>query len=77
MYPFMSVIFWLGFPSFLLVTLIQRAFFAKASGDAFFLGVSTGGYKLLAIMVLSFLQWYLLGKAIQRLTRKRRVPRLT
>jgi len=70
MYPFMKVIFWTEFPSFLLVTLIQRAFFSNVSADAFLLGISTGGYRLLVIMALSFVQWYLVGKAIQRFTRR-------
>jgi hypothetical protein len=70
MYPFMELIRWIEFPSFLLVTLIQWAFFSRVSADQFLLGISTGGYKLLVIMVLSFLQWYLVGKATQRLTRK-------
>jgi hypothetical protein len=70
MYPFMKVIFWAEFPSVLLVTLIQRVLFSKVSADAFFLGISAGGYKLLAIMFLSFGQWYAIGKLIQRLTRR-------
>ncbi len=70
LYPFMGLIRWIEFPSFLLVTLIQGVFFSRVSADQFLLGVSTGGYKLLVIMVLSFLQWYLVGKAIQRFTRR-------
>jgi hypothetical protein len=70
MHPFMNLMFWAEFPSMALVTLIQRVFFSKASADAFLLGISTGGYKLLAIMLLSFLQWYLIGKGIQRLTKR-------
>ncbi len=70
MYPFMGLIRWIEFPSFLLVTLIQRVFFSSLSADQFLLGVSTAGYKLLVVMVLSFLQWYLVGKAIQRFARR-------
>ena len=42
-YPFMETIFWVEFPSFLFVTLVQRAFFAKVSADQFFAGISVGG----------------------------------
>ncbi len=69
MYPFMALIRWIEFPAFLLATLIQWAFFSRVSADQFLLGISTGGYKLLVIMVLSFLQWYVVGKAIQRFRR--------
>lgn len=68
LHPFMNLMFWAEFPSLALVTLIQRVFFSKVSAEEILLGISTGGYKLLAIMVLSFLQWYLIGKAIQRFT---------
>jgi hypothetical protein len=60
-YPFMQAAFWIEFPSFLLATLGQRAFFSSVSGDQFFAGISVGGYKLLVVMVLSFLQWYFMG----------------
>jgi hypothetical protein len=70
MSPFMELIRWIEFPSFVLVTLIRKAFFSGVSADEFLLGISTGGYKLLVIMLLSFLQWYLIGKSIQRLTRR-------
>lgn len=63
-YPFMEVIFWVQFPSFLLATLIQRVFFGNVSADRFFLGISIGGYKLLAVLLLSFAQWYFIGWAI-------------
>jgi hypothetical protein len=71
LYPFMGLIRWIEFPSLLLATISQRLFFSKVSADQFLLGVSIGGYKLLVIMVLSFLQWYLVGKGIRRLTRRR------
>jgi hypothetical protein len=69
-YPFMKATFVIQFPSFLLMTLVQNVFFARVSADKFFLGISTGGYKLLAIMLLSFLQWFLIGWVIQKLYRK-------
>jgi hypothetical protein len=69
-YPFVEAIFWVEFPSFLFVTLVQHAFFAKVSADQFFAGISVGGYKLLAIMLLSFLQWYFVGWLGQKLWQK-------
>lgn len=66
-YPFMRIIFWTEFPSFLFVTLVQHAFFAKLSADRFLAGISVGGYKLLAIMLVSFVQWYLVGWVGQKL----------
>lgn len=66
-YPFVKIIFWVEFPSFLLVTLVQQGFLAKVSADQFFAGISVGGYKLLVIMLLSFLQWYFVGWAAQKL----------
>ncbi|MGA2372763.1 MAG: hypothetical protein ABSG11_19040 [Candidatus Korobacteraceae bacterium] len=61
------MIFWVEFPSFLIVTLMQHAFLSKVSADQFFAGISVGGYKLLAIMLLSFLQWYFVGWMGQKL----------
>jgi hypothetical protein len=40
------------------------------SGDTFFAGVSVGGYALLAIMLLSFLQWHMPGRVVQKLLHK-------
>ena len=74
MYPFMKAIFWTELPSFWLVTLIQRTLFSKVSADAFLFGISTGGYKLLVIMALSFFQWYLVGRLIQKLTKRDALP---
>ena len=69
-YPFMKVAFWIEFPSFFSVTLLRRAFLSGVSGDTFFAGISIGGYELLAIMLLSFLQWYLIGWLCQKLWQK-------
>lgn len=66
-YPFMRMAFWIEFPSFLGVALVRKAFLSGVSGDTFFAGVSVGGYALLAIMLLSFVQWYFVGLAAQKL----------
>jgi hypothetical protein len=65
-YPFMKLVFWVDFPSFVLVTLFRRAFLSGVPGTAFFAGVSSGGYGLLAIMFLSFAQWYLVVWLVQK-----------
>jgi hypothetical protein len=66
-YPFVRVTFWIEFPSFFVVTLFANVFLASVSGDQIVTGISIGGYELLAIMLLSFLQWYLIGWAIEKL----------
>ncbi len=66
LYPFMKVAFVIEFPSFLLITMIQNLFFSRLSSDYFVGGISVGGFKLLAIMAVSFVQWYLLGRIAQR-----------
>lgn len=70
-YPFMQLAFWIEFPSFLLATLAQHAFFSNLSGDQFFAGISIGGYKLLLVMLLSFLQWYIVAWTGQKLWQRR------
>lgn len=70
MYPFMHMAYWIEFPSFLLVSLIQNTLFAHVSADRFLAGISVGGYKLLAIMAVSFMQWYLIACGIRGLWHK-------
>lgn len=41
--------------------------YPNQSGGILFLGMSLNGYRLLATMLLSFLQWYLIGWALQSL----------
>jgi hypothetical protein len=41
--------------------------YPNTSGGILFLGVSVNGYRLLATMLLSFLQWYFLGWVAQKL----------
>jgi len=69
MYPFMKVVAWVEFPSFAIATLGQKVL--KISTDRFLLGISANGYRLLATMLLSFAQWFLLGKVMQRLFKRR------
>jgi hypothetical protein len=65
-YPFMKATFWIEFPSFLSVALFRKAFLSGVSGDTFFAGISVGGYELLVIMLLSFMQWYIVAWMVQR-----------
>jgi hypothetical protein len=41
--------------------------YPNQSGGILFLGISINGYRLLATMLLSFLQWYFLGWVAQKL----------
>ena len=69
-YPFFKVMFYTEFPSFALATLVVRTFSPHQLINGFFAGVSGGGWLLLAIMLLSFLQWYFVGWLGQKLWRK-------
>lgn len=60
-YPFFRVIFYVEFPSFALATLVAQAFSPHLLLYGFFAGISKGGWLLLAVMTLSFLQWYFVG----------------
>jgi hypothetical protein len=66
-YPFFRVVFYVEFPSFLLATVVVRLFSPHQLINGFFAGISGGGWLLLAIMFLSFLQWYLIGWVSQKL----------
>src|SRR5256885_12672810 len=69
-YPFMNLIFWTEFPSFSVAVLFERVFLGRGVATDFYAGISTGGYKLLLTMGLSFLPWYLIGTLIQHFTRR-------
>ncbi|MGD0137103.1 MAG: hypothetical protein ABSE57_34090 [Bryobacteraceae bacterium] len=69
-YPFFKVIFYGEFPSFALATLVVRMFSPHQLINGFFAGISGGGWLLLAVMMLSFLQWYLIGWLGQKLWQK-------
>jgi hypothetical protein len=66
-YPFFKVMFYAEFPSFALATLVVRIFSPHQLINGFFAGVSGGGWLLLAVMLLSFLQWYFIGWIAQKL----------
>jgi hypothetical protein len=65
-YPFMKLTFRIEFPSFLCVALFRKEFLSGVSGEPLFAGISAAGYELLVIMLLSFVQWFLLARVIQR-----------
>jgi len=69
-HPFFNLAFWVEFPSFALARGGQNLLFPQVTGDRFFAGVSEGGCRLLTIVVLSFLQWYLVGWVVQKLWHK-------
>jgi len=66
-HPFFNLAFWVEFPSFALARGGQNLLFPRVTGDRFFAGISEGGWRLLTIVVLSFLQWYLVGWVGQKL----------
>ncbi len=66
-YPFFRVMFYAEFPSFALAILVVRMFSPHQLINGFFAGISGGGWLLLAVMLLSFFQWYLVGWVIQKL----------
>ncbi len=69
-YPFFKAVFYAEFPSFALATLAVQLFSPHQLINGFFAGVSGGGWLLLGVMVLSFLQWYLVGWVGQKLWQK-------
>lgn len=69
-YTFMKVVYWAEFPSFVFVSVLMRILFGRLPSDRFFAGISVGGYKLLAVMMVSFFQWYWVGWTIQKLQRR-------
>jgi hypothetical protein len=69
-YPFFRILFYVEFPSFALATLIVRVFSPHQLINGFFVGISGGGWLLLAVMLLSFLQRYFIGWAGQKLWRR-------
>lgn len=70
-YTFMKVTYWAEIPSFAFVSVLMRIFFGRLTSDRLIAGISVAGYKLLAVMVVSFVQWYLVGWAIQRIFDRR------
>ena len=70
-YGFMKAMFWVQFPSFCVATIIQR-FFAGIDATVLFLGISPNGYRLIATMLMSFLQWYFIARLVSWLMGRRR-----
>src|SRR5882762_1706277 len=66
-HPFFRIMFYVEFPSFALATLVARMFSPQLLLYGFFAGISKGGRLLLAVMLLSFLQWYFIGWVVQKL----------
>ena len=60
-YPFFKVMFYIQFPSFALAMLVARVFSPHLLLYGFVAGISKGGWLLLAVMAISFFQWYLVG----------------
>jgi len=66
-YSFMKVTYWAEIPSFAFVSVLMRILFGRLPSDRLVSDVSVAGYELLAVMMVSFFQWYLVGWAIQKL----------
>lgn len=66
-HPFFKVVFYVESPSFATAMLVARVFSPHLLLYGFFAGISKGGWLLLAVMLLSFLQWYFVGWVVQKL----------
>jgi hypothetical protein len=66
LHPFFNGMFWVEFPSFALARVGENLFFPHVTADQFLAGISEGGWRLLVVVLLSFLQWYLVGWVGQR-----------
>ena len=64
---FFRAMFYTQFPSFAVARLGQDLILPKVTGTDYFAGISEGGWRLLVVMLLSFMQWYLVGSAGQKL----------
>ena len=60
-HPFYQAMFWVEFPSFAVARLGQNLLFPQVTGDQFFAGISEGGWRVLVVALLSFLQAVTLG----------------
>ena len=69
-YPFFRAVFYAGFPSFALATLMARTISSNLLLNGFWGGISGGGWLLLGVMALSFFQWYLVGWLAQKVWQK-------
>ena len=66
-YPFFRIVFYVEFPSFIVAVLIERVFDPQLTSHRFLAGISVGGWSLVETMLLSFIQWYLIGCIAQKL----------
>lgn len=66
-YDFFKTVFYPDMPSFILAVLIARIFDPQLISTRFFAGVSMGGWTIVGAMLLSFVQWYLVGWLAQKL----------
>lgn len=69
-HPFFRAVFYPGFPSFALATWIAQVFSPHLLLNGFFAGISGAGWLLLGIMLLTFIQWFLVGRLVTMLWRK-------
>jgi|ERR1700733_3951536 hypothetical protein len=60
-YPFFKAMFYIQFPSFALAMLVARVSSPHLLLYGFIADISKGGWLLLAVMAISFFQWYLVG----------------
>jgi hypothetical protein len=70
-YAFMKITYWAELPSFVFVSAVMRLVFGRLASDRIFAGISLPGYKLLAVLIVSFLQWYLIGRIVEKVWRDR------
>jgi len=70
-YPFFKAVFYVELPSFVIAVLVERVFDSQLLSPRFFVGISMAGWSLLATMLMSFLQWYLVGSVVQNLWHRR------
>jgi hypothetical protein len=66
-YPFFRVMFYVQFPSYAFAILVVRMFSPHLLLYGFFAGISKGGWLLLAVMIISFFQWYIVGGLSRRI----------
>ena len=69
-HPFFQTMFFVEFPSFAVARVGQNLLFPSVTGDRVFVGISEGGWRLLVVGLLSFLQWYLVGWTVHKISRR-------
>jgi hypothetical protein len=68
LYRFFEVIFWIEFPSFAAVFPLARRLLPYEFSDGFFLGLSEDAWLLLLVVIVSFFQWYVIGRVLARIS---------